>query len=179
MNIKLIVGLGNPGPSYTLNRHNVGFLALDYISEFFRCIPFKEKNNFLYTDSHYEGYKCVFIKPMTYMNCSGFAVQKIANFHKISTDDIIVIHDDLDLEFARIKSKIGGGAGGHNGLKSIDTCIGKHYQRIRIGIGRPIEKEQVSNYVLSNFSQTELKELEFVFNNVCDMVRESLKIKNI
>ncbi len=178
MDVKLVVGLGNPGSSYALNRHNIGFLAVDEIASFFGFSAFKRKDDLLYTEMMFEGCKVILIKPLVYMNNSGVVVRKITNFYKLNSNDVIVIHDDLDLDFARIKTKVGGGTGGHNGLKSIDSYIGKEYHRIRVGIGRPDTREQVSDYVLSNFSLTETKELEFVIHEVVEIIKSYLHTNN-
>ena len=151
--MKLIVGLGNIGKKYELNRHNVGFLVVDYlikefnanyISSNFKGELFKSKDYF-------------FLKPHTFMNLSGESVVLVKNYYKIENRDIIVIHDDLDLKLGALKFKIGGSSGGHNGLKSIDKMIGNDYYRVRVGIGRPEKKEDVVNYVLNDFSNEELE----------------------
>jgi PTH1 family peptidyl-tRNA hydrolase len=146
---KLIVGLGNPGEKYSYNRHNIGFLAIKKILT--TEIKFKEKHQALY----YEIKDTIFLLPQTYMNKSGLAVQAFMAWYKILPKNLLVIHDDLDLALGQIRVKIGGGAGGHNGLKSIDTAIGKDYLRVRLGIGRPTRQEEVSSFVLSNFIKEE------------------------
>jgi PTH1 family peptidyl-tRNA hydrolase len=162
---KLIVGLGNPGDKYSKTRHNIGFMAIKKILGL--AIKFKEKNNNLY----YEENNTIFLLPQTYMNRSGSAVQTLATFYKIPPKDIIVIHDDLDLALGQIKVKFGGGAGGHNGLKSIDETLGKNYLRIRLGIGRPQNKEEVSNFVLNNFARDE----ELLLNKMLDFLVEEIE----
>jgi len=156
--LKLIVGLGNPGEKYTFTRHNVGFLVIDAFL-----------NNFQTTNLNFPSFKAdtfksndlILAKPQTFMNNSGESVSAIKKYFKIENKNIIVIHDDLDLPFGAIKFKIGGGHGGHNGLKSIDKYIGNDYIRVRIGIGRPKEKDEVINYVLKNFSKDELQKLNY------------------
>ena len=146
--MNLIVGLGNPGSAYKNTRHNIGFMVIDHIIEKLKPSIIK-KNSFkaeLYkTDNN------LLLKPLTFMNLSGQSIFAVKNFYKIN--NIIVIHDDLDLKFGAVKFKKAGGNGGHNGLKSIDSLIGNDYVRIRMGIGRP--NKDVSSYVLNNFSKEE------------------------
>jgi len=169
--MKLVVGLGNPGKKYELTRHNVGFLAVDYLIDEF---------NASYESSKFKGelYKAkdfLFLKPQTYMNLSGESVKEVKNFYKIENEDIIVIHDDIDLKLGALRFKRGGSSGGHNGLKSIDEHIGNDYYRVRIGIGRPERKEMVINFVLSNFTPQELECIKTLF----PLIKEAIKdIKN-
>ena len=160
----LIVGLGNPGREYMDTRHNVGFMALDALSkEYGLLFQTKSRFNSQLALGENNSESVVLCKPETYMNLSGEAVQSICSYYKIPLDKIIVIHDDIDLKFGKIAYKIGGGAGGHNGLKSIDKHIGANYHRIRMGIGRPEDKAyEISDFVLGKFSQEE--EL-FIFRN--------------
>ncbi len=152
----LIVGLGNPGAEYEKHRHNVGFMAVDEIASQHAMTPFKKKFRGLVTDAVINGEKTLLLKPHTFMNISGDSVQQAATFYKIPTDKIIVIYDELDLEPGKVKTKKGGGSGGHNGIKSIDQCLGnKDYWRLRIGIGHPGDKNRVSGYVLSNFPKAD------------------------
>ena len=152
----LIVGLGNIGEKYQLTRHNIGFMVIDKITKNLSTSNI-QKSNFHSTleKSAYDLYS----KPTTYMNNSGMAVQAIKEYYKLEMEDIIVIHDDIDLPFGTVKFKIGGGHGGHNGLRSIDSHIGKEYIRVRIGVGKPQDKSDVANYVLDNFSKEELNKL--------------------
>ncbi|HLD95674.1 MAG TPA: aminoacyl-tRNA hydrolase [Alphaproteobacteria bacterium] len=154
---KVFVGLGNPGPSYMHNRHNVGFIVVDFLQQAFS--PYKPKFNGLLSEGILEREKIYFFKPTTYMNLSGQAVVQLLKFYQISTQDVCVIHDDLALEPLDIRIKTGGGNAGHNGLKSLDSSIGKDYTRLRIGIGHPGVKDLVSDFVLSNFSRAELLRL--------------------
>lgn len=150
----LIVGLGNPGPNYIHTRHNIGFMVIDELtkrqnaqklsSSSFNAELFKFSNHFL-------------LKPLTFMNLSGNAVQAVKNFYKI--DEVVVIHDDLDLPFGTIRFKKGGGHGGHNGLRSTDEKISSDYIRVRMGIGKPDHKGEVASYVLSNFTKDEQEHL--------------------
>ena len=164
----IIVGLGNSGPSYLLNRHNVGFILMDMLHNDYGFQNFKVKDGALVAQGVIEGQKCLLVKPQGYMNTSCIPVSKIAHFYKVPLDHVIVAHDELDLPFAKTRVKIGGGAGGHNGLRSIDQHLGKDYHRIRIGIDHPGSKEQVSNYVLGNFSKTELDDLPYVLGPISD-----------
>ena len=175
--MKLLVGLGNPGVKYQLTRHNVGFMILDnFINTvstqdwekrfdcFFKKISSNEKNILL-------------LKPLTFMNLSGNAVQKVKSFYNIDRNNVIIIHDDIDLELGRIKLKDGGGDGGHNGLKSIAKMIGSEFIRIRIGVGRP-EKIDVSSYVLNNFLENEVSLLKKIILKSCEGIKLLIADKN-
>ncbi len=153
----LIVGLGNPGPKYEGTRHNIGFMVVD------RLVESTGAHSLSSSSFHGELYKratTLFLKPTTYMNRSGISVQAVKNFYKIETERIIVIHDDLDLPFGAVRFKKGGGSGGHNGLKSIDAHVGSDYLRVRMGIGKPLYKSQVVDYVLQPFTEEERAHLE-------------------
>lgn len=157
----LLVGLGNPGDKYKNNRHNVGFMAVDQIARDNIFPPFKSKFQGELSEGRIGNQKVVLLKPMTYMNESGISVRKCADFYKIPPEKIIVFHDELDIEPARVKVKQGGGTGGHNGLKSMDAHLGdKDYWRVRLGIGHPGDKNRVSGYVLNDFSKEEQTWLE-------------------
>ncbi len=151
--IWLFVGLGNPGTEYRNNRHNIGFMAIDEIVDRHNFDQFKSKYKGEFATGKIDGQKIIALKPMTFMNLSGASVAQFVNFYKIPLDKVIVFHDELDVDPARIKIKKGGGAGGHNGLRSIDGLIGKDYWRVRLGIGHPGHKERVNGYVLGNFSK--------------------------
>ena len=182
--MKLIVALGNPTPKYAKTRHNVGFMALDfYLSQL------KDSANraFDWTMSakfNAEILKCenvIFAKPQTFMNDSGKAVKKIADFYKIDIANIAVIHDDLDLNLEALRFKIGGGNAGHNGLKSIDALMGAEYLRIRIGIGKPQKDNPnaVLDFVLGDFSEAEMKILEPAFEIVANALRSYINGANL
>jgi PTH1 family peptidyl-tRNA hydrolase len=146
----LIVGLGNPGQAYLNNRHNIGFLVIDELLKRHNAAEISKASfeGLLFKfNSHY------FLKPMTYMNLSGHSIAAVKSFFKI--DDVIVIHDDLDLPFGALRFKKGGGHGGHNGLKSADALISREYVRVRMGIGKPSHKGEVASYVLSDFASSE------------------------
>ncbi len=162
----LYVGLGNPGPTYEKNRHNIGFRVIDRLVEETgaHALNSKISNSILFKSGNR-----IFLKPITYMNNSGESVFSVSTFYKISTQKIIVIHDDIDIPFGSIRFKIGGGHGGHNGLKSIDSFVGKEYARIRLGVGRPENKDEVTGYVLSNFTETE----EFLLPGIIEKTVEA------
>lgn len=151
----LIVGLGNPGRQYTNNRHNIGFLVLDELSKALN-LNFSEDKKLCAELA--QNSQIILCKPTTFMNLSGECVQKVLHYYKI--EEFCVIHDDLDLPLEELRFKKGGGNGGHNGLKSIDTLCGSEYLRIRCGIGRPERKEMVASYVLSDFSPHPQKLIE-------------------
>ena len=153
----LIVGLGNPGLDYAYTRHNVGFMFVDYLAYELGFPDFRSRFNSLYTEKSFEcNAKVVLQKPQTYMNNSGNSVSQLVTFYKIDPQNIFVIHDDLDMRPMQLRIKFGGSAGGHNGLRDIEKVIGKDYWHIKVGIGRPIERSQVANYVLSPFYKEEL-----------------------
>ncbi len=152
----LVVGLGNPGEQYADTRHNIGFMAADEISSRYNFSSFKNKFDGLIAEGQIGGEKVLLLKPQTFMNLSGNSVVKTALFYKILPENIIVIHDDIDLANGQMKAKCGGGAGGHNGLKSLDSHITPGYNRIRIGVGHPDGKgSEVAEYVLGHFSKAE------------------------
>lgn len=153
----LIVGLGNIGQAYARTRHNVGFLFADYFARRLEFSQEKEKFCSSYCEKLIAGEKFVLQKPRTFMNSSGIAVSEAAGFYRISTQDILVVHDDIDLDFGEVRIKFAGGNGGHNGLRSIDQYVGKDYWRVRIGVGRPLLKDEVARYVLSEFSFEEIE----------------------
>ena len=153
--MKLVVGLGNPGERYALTRHNVGFMAVDEILSEFTPQTWQQKFNSLIRSHLIENSKVLFIKPLTYMNLSGSAVQLAMNFYRISRENVVVFHDDIDIPLGTVKLKKGGGHGGHNGIKSIIDKVGQEFIRVRIGVSRP-ENKDVSGYVLSEFSAPEI-----------------------
>lgn len=152
----LIVGLGNPGTQYKNNRHNVGFMAMDELHRHFNFGPWKKNFQADFSEGQIHGAKVFLLKPMTYMNNSGLSVRAISQFYKIPCISTLVIHDELSIDPLKLKTKFGGGAGGHNGLRSIDSQITPNYHRLRFGIGHPGEKNLVSGYVLSDFRNSEL-----------------------
>lgn len=155
--MRLFVGLGNPGKQYQLNRHNIGFMALDTIVERHKFSGWEKKFQGLVSMGELGRERILLLKPQTFMNLSGQSVQAAAAFYKILPDDIVVFHDELDLAPGKIRVKKGGGAAGHNGLRSIDEHLGQMYWRVRLGIGHPGMKEMVSGYVLGNFNAEDEK----------------------
>ena len=149
----LIVGLGNPGGQYALNRHNIGFMAADAISRRHGFSPWRQRFQALVSEGVLQGRKVLLMKPQTFMNESGRAVAEATRFHKIPNVDVIVLHDELDLPPGKIRMKQGGGHGGHNGLRSITAHLGDDYRRLRLGIGHPGAKELVHGYVLHDFAR--------------------------
>ncbi len=166
----LIVGLGNPGKEYALNRHNIGFMLVDALSHQYNFPAWKEKFNGLITQGEIDGQKVTLLKPTTFMNNSGQAVGKTAQFFKISSEKTLVIYDELDLLPGKLRIKQNGGSGGHNGIKSIDTAIDKNYWRMRLGIGHPGDKDKVSGYVLNNFSKAEMAWLPDFLGSITDHI---------
>ena len=164
----LVVGLGNPGSDYAKNRHNIGFMAVDAIQRVHNFSPFRSKFQGHLADGVVGVEKVLLLKPTTYMNNSGIAVQAVINFYKIPSDDILVFHDELDLDTTKIRIKRGGGHAGHNGLRSIHTCIGSNYGRVRFGIGHPGSKDRVTNYVLQNFKNVEMIWVAKLLNTVAE-----------
>ena len=149
----LLVGLGNPGASYRHHRHNIGFMAVEAIAHRHNFSDWKKKFQGEVADGVVNGDKVLLLKPQTFMNLSGQSVQAAAAFHKIPLDHVIVFHDELDLAPGKVRVKQGGGAGGHNGLRSMDEHLGPDYWRVRLGIGHPGDKDMVSPYVLGNFAK--------------------------
>lgn len=169
----LIVGLGNPGSEYTHTRHNIGFHVADALLAIFdRSATYKEKWDGLYSATMYSREKVHFVKPQTFMNRSGRSVSQFYTFYKIAPENLIVIHDDLDMSPGRVKLVRGGGAGGHNGIKSIVSSIGTNdFYRLKVGIGRPGQGEvhkdfPVEKYVLSDFSEDEYELLQSRYNDI-------------
>jgi peptidyl-tRNA hydrolase, PTH1 family len=149
----LVVGLGNPGERYAGNRHNVGFMAVAAIAERYGFPAFRQKFQGDFAKGQIDGHDVLLLCPRTYMNLSGQSAEAAASFFKLSCEDMVVIHDDLDLAAGKIKTKKGGGAAGHNGLRSIDAHLGNEYRRIRLGVGHPGDKDLVTAHVLKDFSK--------------------------
>ena len=166
----LFVGLGNPTPDSENNRHNVGFKIIDAINKKFDLSKQKPKFKGLLTTGKIGNKKIYAIKPLTFMNNSGICIRELIEYFKIDAQDVIVFHDDLDVEFGKIKAKFGGSDAGHNGIASIDKFIGKDYSRVRIGIGKPKEKMSSADFVLNDFSEEEKEKLEKITNNIIDSI---------
>ena len=169
--IKLIAGLGNPGKEYTDTVHNVGFIVLDFIRDYFDCL-YKEKfkNKYFCVDN------ILYIKPLLFMNSSGIPLKSMLDYYKFDTNEVLVIYDDIETKSQRIKIKFGGGAGGHNGIRSIDSSIGKDYWRMKVGVGRPLnDKEKICDYVLSRLKNEcfmNLERISKVFAENIELVEE-------
>ena len=162
----LFVGLGNPGRQYARNRHNIGFMALDAIAREHRFAPFRARFQGRVSEGQIGAERTILLEPETYMNESGRAVQEAARFYKIGLDDIVVFHDELDLGPGKCRIKSGGGAAGHNGLRSITQHMGADFKRVRLGIGHPGDKNLVHSYVLNDFGKAE----EGWVETLCDAV---------
>jgi len=170
----LVVGLGNPGKEYAGNRHNVGFLVADLLAS--RVGGKFGRSKRAHADVAegrlgFGGPKLVLLKPLTYMNLSGAPVVSLAQFFKVPVSNVIAVHDELDVPFGQVRAKRGGGEGGHNGLRSMSKSLSsKEYARVRFGIGRPPGRQDPADYVLSDFSGAERKELEFLVDRAADVV---------
>ena len=171
----LIVGLGNPGKKYSLSRHNVGFMVIDEIAKRQEIDVRKKGFNSLYCESIIDHEKIVLLKPQTFMNESGGAVYAAVNFYKISTSDILVVHDDIDLPTGAMQVKFSGGSAGHKGIDSVIGHLGGcDFIRIRIGVGRPNQKPEVVSHVLSDFEQGEIKIIRVMIEKAADAVMETI-----
>ncbi len=164
----LFVGLGNPTPNSENNRHNIGFKIIDAINQKFGLSKQKPKFKGLLTTGTIGGKKVYAIKPLTFMNNSGICIRELIEYFKIDSENVIVFHDDLDIDFGKVKTKFGGSSAGHNGIESIDKFIGKDYSRVRIGIGHPKNKEGVSEHVLQDFNDDEKLELDSITKNITE-----------
>jgi PTH1 family peptidyl-tRNA hydrolase len=166
----LVVGLGNPGPEYSGNRHNVGFMVADLLAERVGGRFKAHKSRAQVVEGRLVGRRVVLAKPMTFMNLSGGPVTALRDFYKVPVERIVVVHDELDFDFAVLRLKRGGGDNGHNGLKSITKSLGPDYFRVRFGIGRPPGRMDVAAYVLKDFSAAERKDLAFEVDRAADAV---------
>ncbi len=157
--MQIWAGLGNPGASYALHRHNVGFMAADLIAEMHPFGPWQKKFRCLVAEGRIGGHRVLLLKPQTFMNDSGDAVQQALRFYKLEPEALTVFHDELDLMAMKLKVKTGGGTAGHNGLRSIGAALGPDFRRVRIGIGHPGHKDRVTSYVLGNYARSEIEPL--------------------
>ena len=164
----LFVGLGNPTPNSENNRHNIGFKIIDAINRKFNLSKQKPKFKGLLTTGNINEKKIYAIKPLTFMNNSGICIRELIEYFKIDAQNVIVFHDDLDIDFGKIKTKFGGSSAGHNGIESIDRFIGKDYSRVRIGIGKPKTKIAVTDHVLIDFDEDEKEELKKITNSIIE-----------
>ena len=182
--MKLIVGLGNPGNEYTNTRHNIGFQLLDYIAKDKGLDFFREKFNGKYVEYNVNGEKVILVKPMSYMNLSGNVVSNFVNFYKIDIEDILIIQDDLDMNFGRIKIVNNSSCGGHNGIRDIEKFLGsRSYNRLKIGISNDKTKD-TKDYVLGKFNNEEVEKLNTIYDKLknvvddfCNISLENLKSK--
>ena len=172
----IIAGLGNPGVEHQGQRHNVGFMILGELARYYQLGNFRPRSKFMgdIVEGMVGQKRVIALKPTTFMNNSGESIQSALNFYKLETQNLIIIHDELDLPIGRIKTKFSGGSAGHNGLKSITKHIGEKYWRIRIGIGKPHNNKNVENYVLSKFSRDESKWLEVASPAIAKAIPELL-----
>ena len=166
----LLVGLGNPGPNNTNNRHNIGFKIIDAINSEFSLSKQKPKFKGLLTTGNIQDKKVYAIKPLTFMNNSGICIKELIDYFKIYAKNVIVFHDDLDIDLGKVKAKTGGSSAGHNGIESIDKFIGKDYSRVRIGIGRPKQKSKVNTHVLEDFSENEEDRIKDITDNIVKLI---------
>jgi len=167
--MQLLVGLGNPGPQYARNRHNVGFMAVEAIARHHRIGPWRRRFQGVAAEGPIDGERVIALLPGTYMNDSGRAVAEAAHFYKIDVGHIVVFHDEIDLPPAKVRVKTGGGVAGHNGLRSISSHVGNEYRRVRIGVGHPGVKELVYPYVLGDFAKAERPWVEAL----CDIIADN------
>jgi len=174
----LFAGLGNPDPKHANNRHNVGFKLIDALNKNFGLSKQKPKFKGLLTNGQVQDNKVIVVKPLTFMNNSGMCIREITDYHRIKTNNIFVFHDDMDIEIGKIKTKMGGSSAGHNGIKSIDDSIGTDYNRIRIGIGHPGDKELVDKHVLNDFTEEEKitidQVIKKIFKNINLLIEKKL-----
>lgn len=171
----LIVGLGNPGPGYAGNRHNAGFMVVDELARRVNSRVTTHKAGADVLEARLAGRRVILAKPRSFMNVSGPAVAATARYFKVPPTDVVVVHDDLDLEFGVLKLKRGGGEGGHNGLRSVSACLGsRDYLRVRFGIGRPPGRMDPADYVLRDFSPVQRQELDLLVDRCADAVEQLL-----
>ncbi|MEE1929445.1 aminoacyl-tRNA hydrolase [Streptomyces sp. TRM 70351] len=173
----IVAGLGNPGPGYAGNRHNVGFMVADLLAERMRAHFKAHKARAQVVEGRLgpvgpAGRRVVVAKPMTYMNLSGGPVTALRDFYKTPVEQIVVVHDELDLDYGALRLKLGGGDNGHNGLKSLTKSLGPGYHRVRFGVGRPPGRMAVADYVLKDFPAAERKELDYFVDRAADAVEK-------
>ena len=166
----LVVGLGNPDPEHAWNRHNIGFMVVDGIAQRYRFASYRNRFRGLISHGEIESERVAIFKPTSFMNESGRAVGQALRFFKLSLNQIVIVHDDLDIVPGKVRVKTGGSAAGHNGLRSIDSHIGKEYLRIRLGVGHPGDKAMVTKYVLSDFAKDDQSWLDRVIPAVADAI---------
>ena len=171
-NIYIVVGLGNPGSEYELTRHNAGFRVVDALAKEYNIFINKPKFKALIGETKVDDKKIILVKPQTYMNLSGESVKEILDWYKISMDNLIVVYDDIDISFGKLRVRPSGSAGSHNGLKSVISLVGStDFKRVRVGIGKPPQNWDLINYVLGRFTKEEELDLEKVIKNAKDAVK--------
>jgi PTH1 family peptidyl-tRNA hydrolase len=168
----LFVGLGNPGPQYVGNRHNIGFMAVQAVARRHNISPWRRKFQGVAVEGLIAGERVLLLLPGTFMNESGRAVQEAARFHKIDAGQVVVFHDEAELQPGKVRVKIGGGNAGHNGLRSITEHIGNDYRRVRMGVGHPGDKDLLERYVLQDFAKSEWPWVEAL----CEIVAENVPL---
>ena len=176
--MRVIVGLGNPGAEYNNTVHNSGFMFVDVLHGRIGVGDWRKKFGALVADAEFAGEKLFLMKPQSFMNNSGVPVASMFNFYKMKSEDVFVAHDDIELDFCITKAKKGGGNGGHNGIRSIDKCIGKDYWRLRLGVSRPKNDLDVSDYVLSKFNSEQLGKVNILFDEIIDSFDKLLDNKD-
>ena len=164
----LLAGLGNPGPKHAGNRHNIGFMAADAIARRHSFSPWSKKFQGLVAEGNLAGEKIILIKPQTFMNLSGQSVGEALRFYKLDPSTVTVFYDEIDLAAGKVRVKVGGGSGGHNGIRSLDQHIGKNYRRVRIGVGHPGAREMVHGHVLGDFAKADREWLEPLLDAIAD-----------
>jgi len=170
----LVVGLGNPGPEYAGNRHNIGFMVADLLAGRMGARFKAHKSRNQVAEGRLAGRRVVLAKPLSFMNLSGGPVTALRDFYKVPVDRLVVVHDELDIDYAALRLKKGGGDNGHNGLKSLTKSLGPDYFRVRAGVGRPPGRMEVADFVLKDFSSTERKELDWFVDRAADAVEALL-----
>lgn len=170
----LVVGLGNPGPEYAGNRHNIGFMVVDLLAGRMGARFKAHKSRNQVAEGRLSGRRVVLAKPLSFMNLSGGPVTALRDFYKVPVDRLVVVHDELDIDYAALRLKKGGGDNGHNGLKSVTKSLGPDYFRVRAGVGRPPGRMEVADFVLKDFSSTERKELDWFVDRAADAVEALL-----
>ena len=166
----LLVGLGNPGQDYARNRHNIGFMAVDEIAQRHGFGPWRHRFQGQAADGRLSGKRASALKPETYMNDSGRSVVAAMRYYRLEVEDVIVLYDEIDLDAGKVRCKQGGGNAGHNGLRSLDSHIGRNYVRVRLGIGHPGDRDRVSGHVLGNFSKADMIWVTDVIDAVSDAI---------
>jgi PTH1 family peptidyl-tRNA hydrolase len=170
--MRLVVGLGNPGARYAGNRHNIGFMAAEAIARRHGFGPWRKRFHGVASEGTIGAQKAILLLPGTFMNESGRAVAEAMNFYKLGVDDVIVLHDEIELPPAKLRVKVGGGIAGHNGLRSISAHVGNEYRRVRIGVGHPGDRDLVHGYVLNDFAKNEKEWVAAL----CDIIADNAEM---